>query len=78
VNEDQIRLQLSDAVQEIHERNVKIKQLESEKGELIESYKELLEDAKYLYQYYPNNFRADEETYFKTDIILLQKHEVKP
>ena len=54
-----------------------IPKLEAEKAELIEAYKELLDDAMYLYQYYPNNFRNLPEEYFKSDIELLQKHEVK-
>jgi hypothetical protein len=41
--------------------------------QLYESYISLLEDAKYMYNYYPNNFRRSEEEYFKKENELLQK-----
>jgi hypothetical protein len=34
-------------------------------AELCNLYIELLSEAKYLYNYYPNNFRYTEEEYFK-------------
>ena len=40
---------------------------------LYESYISLLEDAKYMYNYYPNNFRASEDEYFKKENELVKK-----
>lgn len=55
----------------------RVSELEAEKSELIENFKDLLDDSKYLYQYDPNNFRKTEDEYFKSEIEFLQKYEVK-
>jgi len=54
-----------------------VSELEKEKEELIEAYKELLVEAIGLYYHYPNNFRYTEKEYFKNDIELLKKHGVE-
>lgn len=50
----------------------KLKQLNTE---MLEVLKDLLEDAKYLYNYYPNNFRLSPEEYFKIEIDMIEKVE---
>ena len=54
----------------------KIEQLEVEKAEVLEVYKELLLEAMDLYNYYPNNFRKTVRKYFQIDIEFLAKHGV--
>ena len=39
-------------------------------GEVRAVYDDLLEEAMYLYQYYPNNFRKTAEEYFKKEIEM--------
>ena len=46
--------------------------LESEKAELIERFRLLLNEAKYIYQYHRPSCSA--EKHFKNDIELLQKY----
>ena len=77
-----------DYIEELEQRNEKFiedltvvylekNKLEQQKSELIEKFKDLLDDSKYLYQYDPNNFRKTEDEYFKSEIEFLQKYEVK-
>lgn len=54
------------------------KYIEAEKpnavlGEVQAIYDELLEEAMYLYQYYPNNFRKTVEEYFKKEIEMQKR-----
>lgn len=42
----------------------KVEQLEKDNGYLMATLERLLEDAMYLYQYYPNNYRCPCEEYF--------------
>lgn len=51
-----------------------IKELEQQKVELMEAFTELLQDAMYLYQYDPNNFRKTQNEYFKIELDLLKKY----
>jgi hypothetical protein len=42
--------------------------------ELIQALVDLLADAEYLYQYYPNNFRKTVDEYFKEYHDILNKY----
>ena len=56
-----------------------LERLKSLNAEMLAAFKNLLNDAKYYYQYYPNNFRATEAEQFKDEDDLIRRaEEVKP
>jgi hypothetical protein len=52
-----------------------IKYLEESNKELLEAFRNLLEDAKYLYKFDPNNFQSTEDEYFQGENELIKKYE---
>lgn len=61
---------LSVSIRKVTDERDKLSSLLDEIGEVFE---DLLNDAKYLYQYYPNAFRRTQDQYFSVENETLQK-----